>query len=54
MAEVAEPDRVVVDRVDRDEHVDERFGAAAGVVGGERGHLVPACAGSAPSTFSIT
>ena len=33
MAEVAEPDGVVVDRVDLHEHVDERFGAAPGVVG---------------------
>ncbi len=33
VAEVAEPDRLVVDRVDRDEHVDELLGAAARVVG---------------------
>ena len=39
MAEVGEPDRVVVDGVDLHEHVDQRFGAAPGVVGGESGHL---------------
>ena len=39
MAELVETDRVVVDRVDRDEHVDEGFGAAARVVGRERREL---------------
>ena len=36
MAEVAEADRVVVDRVDRDEHVDQLLGAAARLVVRER------------------
>ena len=40
MAEVAEPDGVVVDRVDLYEDVDEGFGAAPGVVGRELGHLL--------------
>ena len=53
MAEVAEPDRVVVDRVDRDEHVDELFGAPAGVVGRERRESA-GVRRIAPSTFSIT
>ena len=39
MAEVGEPDRVVVDRVDRDQHVDELLGAAARVVVRQRGDV---------------
>ena len=39
MAEVGEPDRGVVDGVDRDEHVDELFGATARIVVRQRRDL---------------
>jgi len=39
MAELREPDRLVVDRVDRDENVDQLFGLSPRVFGGERREL---------------